>query len=83
MKMTTNTFNRLEDQIGSLDTEDRREAYRSGNFPRADRVKDLDVRYRWDLFYAAGGHRLIDPEENLTSDHIDTALRRIVPALGK
>ena len=58
-----------------------RERYRAGDFPRADRVRDLDKRYRYDLFYAAGGYRLLPEDDDLTDAHIYTALRRVVPSL--
>jgi hypothetical protein len=40
------------------------------------------MRYRWDLFYVAGGFRLLpDDRSDINSDHIDTGLRRVVPVL--
>lgn len=68
--------------IGPLDTDATRGAYRSGDFPRADAVKDLDKRYRWDLLYASRFDvcgRIYPTGANDT--HIDTALRAIVPPL--
>lgn len=95
MKLDTATVEALRDRIAPLDTEAAREAYRAGRFPRADKVRDLDKRYRWDLFYAAKGSDVIDEPRagvivrggesvrgTITSDHIDTALRRIVAPLG-
>jgi hypothetical protein len=70
----------MRERIAPLDTPERRAVYIAGEFPRADAVKDLDVRYRWDLFYAVKGFEIIGAGE-FTSDHIDTALRRIVPPL--
>lgn len=93
MKMRKDVFNRLKQSIQPLDTKYNRRAYLTGNFDHADLVKDLDMRYRWDLFWAAGGLKLLyimSPEEcpdvsarcdNLADAHIDTALRRIVPKL--
>lgn len=85
MKMATPDFEALKAAIRPLDTEERRTAYREGRFPRADKVNDLEVRYRWDLFWAVGGMRGVVPEKlNEYKDaHIDTALRRIVPALNR
>jgi hypothetical protein len=89
MKLDTATVQALRERIAPLDTEETRQAYRDGRFPRADKVKDLDMRYRWDLFYAARGTDIIRPDSEsivssrgITSDHIDTALRRIVPSLA-
>ena len=89
MKLDTATVQALRDRIEPLDTEEVRQAYRHGRSPRADKVRDLDMRYRWDLYYAARGGDIVEPDagritdsRGITSDHIDTALRRIVAPLG-
>lgn len=86
MKMSTAHFDALRQAIEPLDTPERRDAYREGRFPRADKVNDLDTRYRWDLFWHSGGYRHIkDPLAlngcEYNDAHIDTALRRIVSNL--
>lgn len=45
------------------------------------RVRNLGVRYRWDLLHAAVSSRWICAElyPYANDEHIDTALRRIVP----
>ena len=84
MKMTTVLFDWLRDEIARHDTEMRRAAYREGRYPRADRTRDLNMRYRWDLLWAVHG-RLPDALrkdlDDLRDTHIDTALRRIVAQL--
>lgn len=84
MKMTAALFDMLHAEIARIDTATRRAAYREGHYPRADRTKDLDMRYRWDLLWAVHG-RLPDAlraELNELHDtHTDTALRRIVAQL--
>ncbi len=90
MKMTAQHFEVLKSLIAPRDTEERRALYRSRQFPNADKVKDLEMRYRWDLF-AMAGYNLPAPYTTVTSylklydylddKHIDTALRAIVPAL--
>jgi len=82
MKIDKDTLEALRGLIAPLDTATVRERYRTGNFPRADRVTDLDTRYRFDLFYAVKGYRVFPEGAEFTTDHIDTALRRIVPPLG-
>lgn len=95
MRLDAATVAAMRERIIPLDTETVRESYRAGRFPRADAVKDLDMRYRWDLFYAAKCGELLDGERagvivrggvvssgGVTSAHIDTALRRIVAPLG-
>ena len=82
MKLDRGTLDRMRDAIAPLDTAERRQAYLSGDFPRADRVRDLDKRYRWDIYYAAGGYRLHPEDDSITDAHIDTGLRRVVPVLS-
>jgi hypothetical protein len=82
MKVSDSALDMLRGRIAPLDTEETRTAYRAGEFFRSDLVKDLDKRYRWDLFWAAGGHRLLDAlPPDVTDAHLDTALRRIVAPL--
>lgn len=51
------------------------------------RVKDLDKRFRWDLFWeikAAERSKLVDDlYEYMNDDHIDTALKNIVKEVVK
>jgi hypothetical protein len=89
MKVDTDTVQALRERIAPLDTDETRQAYREGRFPRSDAVNDLDMRYRWDLYWAARGNDVIKPDagnitasRGITKDHIDTALRRIVAPLG-
>lgn len=80
MRVTGVDIATLTEALRPLDTPDRRDAYRAGKFPRADKVKDLDRRYRWDLLYAS--RALADDMcAKYDAAHIDTALRCIVPAL--
>jgi len=84
MKVTPAHLDELREAIEPLDTDERRTIYRDGKFPRADKVKNLDERYRWDLYWAAsrvtGG--LPDSTNGYATSHIDTALRKIVQPLG-
>ena len=84
MKMTPALFDWLRAEIERHDTESRRTAYREGRYPRADRTRDLDMRYRWDLLWAVHGTLpdvLRGELNDLRDTHIDTALRRIVAQL--
>ena len=84
MKMTSPTYTALHDAIQPVNTDHRRTAYREGRYPRAERTRDLDLRYRWDLLWTVVD-RLPDAARReiraLNDTHIDTALRRIVPCL--
>ncbi len=66
-----------------LDTAERRARYAAGDFPRAEQVRDIDKRYRWDLYWGAvrAGHSLPDSTDGYNDAHIDTALRHIVSPL--
>jgi hypothetical protein len=70
--------------IEPLDTPQQRVRYLAGDFARSDQVKDLDKRYRWDLYWHAvdGGTPMPDSTDDYTMDHLDTALRRIVKRLA-
>lgn len=80
LKITPAELEQLRSRITPHDTEFRREQYRTGKFFNSHRTRDLDKRYRWDLFWT------VRTELNLTSDlkdsHIDSALRAIVPAIS-
>lgn len=71
----------LREGIAPLDTDTRRAQYLSGQFVRADRVKDLDARYRWDLLWEIDAQTRSRVVAGLNDTHIDTALRRCVPPL--
>ncbi len=61
-----------------------RQAYRDRQIPRGDAVKDIDKRFRWDLYWAAARHSdtgMPDSTNGYNMDHIDTALRSIVAPL--
>jgi hypothetical protein len=80
MKIKPEHFATLKAAIQQHDTPERRARYLKGDFPRSDRTKDLNMRYRWDLLWEFVGTTFITtqiyPYANDT--HIDTALRNIV-----
>ena len=86
MRMSPITFNKLLG-IKDIITPDIIQAYKNGKFPRAEQVKDLNVRFRYDVFYAfmrrnrdlADDIRNDFKEQGLNDDHIHTALKRIIP----
>ena len=88
MKITATEVTTLREALAPLDTESRREAYRNGDFPRSESVKDIDKRYRWDLFWAAfnvpnWNVRSILATGKYEDSHIYTALRSIIPPLNQ
>ena len=83
MKFPADKFAELSSAIAEFDTPDRRASYVAGDFPRSANVKDLDKRYRWDLYWDV---QPSFPREWRPSDiddsHFDTALRKIVKPLA-
>ena len=70
--------------VCQLDNQSRRVRYLDGDFYRSDKVKDLDKRYRWDLFWGANaGTWVTTLDYDVNDTHIDTALKSIVPALSE
>jgi hypothetical protein len=59
--------------------------YETGNFERADKVKDLQTRFCFDLFYSAGLTAFICETVYLyaSDSHILTALKSICPKVTK
>lgn len=83
MKVKPEHLEAMREAISPFDTEETREHYRIGKIPRADSVKDINKRYRWDLYYHAARMvgSLPDSTNGYNMDHIDTALRAIVKPL--
>lgn len=83
MKVTQTDFEILKAAIVPFDTPAVRARYLAGDIPRAHLVKDLNKRYRWDLYYHATsqGNSLPDSTNGYNMDHIYTALSKIVPPL--
>ena len=89
--MSTDTYTILDEAVTPLDTASTRQQYRDRQIPRAEHVKDIDRRYRWDLLWAARNGAMAGPNhldlfelfsaEGLEDSHIETALKAIVPAL--
>lgn len=77
MRMSAADFEALKALITKHDTAERRARYKAGAYPRAHLTKDLNVRYRWDLYYYADAR--VSHSDDLKTAHIDTALKIIVP----
>jgi len=86
MKIKPEHLAKLKALIEPLDTQERRTQYLKGAFYNADKVRDLNKRYRWDLFWdSTVGEKHQTFRDNLwfymIDDHIDTALKSIVKDL--
>jgi hypothetical protein len=69
--------------IAPLDTPELRAKYISRDIPRVETVKDINIRYRFDLLWRAidMGKIPYHEVETYADMHLSTALGRIVPAL--
>jgi hypothetical protein len=83
MRVSKDTLDRWRVAVASLDTPYLREQYQARKIARAHTVKDIDVRYAHDLFWAAVdyGHITYEELRGYNDAHIATALRNIVPKL--
>jgi len=88
MKASRELIDRVGAMVSEVETDTFptvRDDYRAGNYPRADRTKDLNKRYRWDLWWYLTGHNpwLWGEVQGFDDAHIDTMLRRAVRPLGE
>lgn len=91
MKMTPEDFALLKKGIDNIlkDSPNAVEQYETGQFGNSEKVKDLQKRFCWDLFYASGvkigdGIGIVgDINGDYTNAHIETALRRICPKVTR
>lgn len=83
MRIGSAHYAHIRDAINALDRDKitaHKEALRGDG-----RVKDLEMRFRWDLLWASGLSRWISDTlypTGVNDDHIDTALRKVVRELG-
>jgi len=73
----------VRDAVAPFDTAELRAKYAARQIPRANTVRDISKRYRWDLYYLAisGGRLSYDTLRGLNDSHVDTVLRAVVPVL--
>lgn len=83
MKIPQYTFERWREAIAPLDTPELRARYLARDIPRAHTVRDINVRYKFDLLWSAidSGKIAYGETNGYNSAHISTALGRIVPKL--
>lgn len=85
MKITQDHFDFLKSEIEKTLAKypDLVAEYESGDFPRSDKVQDLQKRFCFDVLYGSGLSRWVS--DNLSSylndDHIFTALKKICPVV--
>ena len=75
----------IKPYVDQLNTEKNRQAYRDGLFPRADKVKDLNQRFRFDILYALPSDvrkDFYDKAYKLGNDtHVNSLLKSLIPDL--
>jgi hypothetical protein len=81
MRFTKQIIEQMKELIEPHDTLERSEAYVNGNIPRYELVKDINRRYRFDLYYATRAWRAIPDGFKHTDEHLHTALKTFIPDL--
>jgi hypothetical protein len=81
MKVSNADLKKIVDAIAPLDTKAARDAHLTSYGKGELRCKDANVRYRWDLYWAAVHRGLSFGHYDYSDAHIDTALRRAIPPL--
>lgn len=79
MKVSQRDIERLTEAVADIDTPERRAHYRDsgqyGPYGWWTLVKDVDKRYRWDVYWIAYDRGFRFETEGLLDEHVDTALR--------
>ena len=85
MKITTEHFDFLKTEITQVLEKypNLVKEYESGDFPRSDKVQDLQKRFCFDVLFGAGlsGWVADNLYGYLNDDHIFTALKKICPVV--
>jgi len=84
MKMTKEQFEHIKTEVQKIPLDARRAHW--ADLEKDPKVKDINMRFRWDCYNAAGLTRyacdVLYPA-GLNDNHIDTALRKIFPDYKK
>jgi len=87
MKIKTEHLKIIKDAISSVLEQypNIAEIYEKGDFPRSDKVKDLQTRFNFDLLYGAGLNKFVCDTlyEYLNDEHIASALRSVCPTITR
>lgn len=49
---------------------------------RSNDGKNKEVRFMWDLYYAANAHHIFRGDRNINDSHIETALKKYINGRG-
>ncbi len=82
LKIKPEHLRQLRDAIEPLNTPTLRKKYSDRDVPRAERIKDVDKRYRWDLLWSAVPSQFMTELYTYLNDtHIDSAIASFIPKL--
>lgn len=87
MKIKPEHFQHLKTEIEAILSKYDRvvEEYEKGQFPRSEKVKDLQRRFCFDVLFGAGLSRWVSDNlyPYMNDDHLYTALKAICPKLER
>lgn len=89
MKIKPAHFDKIKEMIEALLSKHGRDQiilkYETGDFPRSEKVKDLQTRFNFDLYHFSGALGAVASEvyEYANDEHIATALKRICPKVER
>ena len=81
MKISKDHLDYINVQLNCLGYKQYISMYQTGQFHNANKVKDLNKRFRWDMFNLAGLGSFACRElyDYLDDRHIDSALKSLIP----
>ena len=85
MKIKPEHIAHMKAELDQFDVPAIATAYDLGRFPRSDQVNDLQTRFVFDMFYAAGlaTWKCNTLTYGVNDSHIKTALNSILPAVTR
>ena len=87
MKMKKEHFDEIKSRIGKLFLTNKHlvDLYESAEFPQAEKIKDLQTRFNFDIFYYVTPGKWVSDNlyPYLDDSNINTALNQILPKLDE
>ena len=89
LKIRDEHFAHLKSEIDSVleryGFENLKEEYETGNFPRSEKVKDLNKRFCFDMLFGAGLNSWVCDElyPYMSDEHVYSALKKIIPTIER
>lgn len=74
----------LDEFLSRVDIDTKITLYETGSFPRADKVKDLQKRFCFDVLYQVSlPFEFNELYKYMTDDHIYTVLKKLLPKVTR